>query len=230
VEHEEHEKERQKMKRRMRDKVDVSLHVEFKTPNQRLAWELMESKDVVFLTGLAGTGKTFLAMAYAIQQVLSKKKEFIYITRPILESGEKLGFLPGDVAAKTAPYFQPLYSAMSKLNGGSEVIKVILSQCVKEVPLAYLRGMNFEDNIIAICDEAQNLTLPNFILYMTRMCKGSQIIFSGDEKQTDLRNSGLAWVSDQLSDLPEIGCIKFGRQDIQRSPLIQKILDRLETE
>lgn len=216
------------MRKKINGTVDnYKCNIELKTERQKAAWQAMHKHDITLLTGFPGTGKTFLAMAFAAQQLLTKQITQIYVTRPIMESGEKLGHLPGSIGEKTAPFFAPISEAVCKLAGGNGIVKERLISSIREVPLAYLRGRNFEDSV-CILDEAQNLTMSHFILYFSRMCNGTKLILSGDERQTDIYDSGLRTVMDKLSDLPEVAIVRFQREDCCRHPLVQKIMARLQ--
>jgi phosphate starvation-inducible protein PhoH and related proteins len=202
--------------------------ITLKNDNQKAAWQAMAEYDITILTGCPGTGKTFLAMAYAISCVLKKQYEFIYLTRPICESyGEKLGYLPGEVTDKIAPYFEPVYSALAKLTKFNEFTRTAIRASIKEKPLAYLRGCNF-DNTLCILDEAQNCTLAQLKMYVSRLCEGSKIIMCGDPMQSDLYDSGFTDFISLVSDLPEVAIVRFNASDICRHPLVGKIMSRIE--
>lgn len=210
----------------------AKFHLEFITPAQKVAWEMFQQHEVLFLTGPAGTGKSHLATAFAINEVLQNRKKKIVLTRPIVEAGESLGFLPGDLNEKVDPYMMPLYDCMKKLGGENNVQRDIINAAVEVAPLAYMRGRTFDD-AICIFDEAQNATKAQLKLFLTRFGKNSKIIITGDPQQTDLiLNKGddvpLSDVMRRLETLKGIGIMVFKRDSIVRHHLITDILDRLE--
>ncbi len=209
--------------------VNKKFHIEWLNINQKMAWQSFQQHDVVFMTGPAGTAKTYLATAFAVQQILTKEKKRIILTRPIVESGEKLGHLPGDIDDKIDPYMMPFYDSINKLTGQNENDKNMIYNSIELSPIAYMRGRNFED-AVCIFDEAQNANYKQLKLFMTRFCEGSKLIITGDIKQSDLDNDDvpLADVMNKLSKLPGIGFIKFRSEDIVRHPMVKKILERLE--
>jgi phosphate starvation-inducible PhoH-like protein len=204
------------------------FHIEFKNSIQKLAWAGFQQHDVLFLTGPAGTGKTFLATAFAINEVLQKNKKRIILTRPIVESGESLGYLPGDFQEKVNPYMMPLYDSIKKLVGEDNPQRDVITAASEVAPLAYLRGRTF-DNSVCILDEAQNCSLMQLKLFLTRFGEDSKIIITGDPTQSDLGGTtcALSDVIYRLENVPGVGIVKFENDSIVRHPLIGKILDRL---
>ena len=205
-----------------------NFNVEWKNASQKLAWIEFQRHDIVFLTGPAGVGKTHLAMAFAISEVLEKKKKKIVLTRPIVEAGESLGFLPGEFEDKVHPYILPCLDIVTKMTGGCAASKEIISKAIEIAPVAYMRGRTFDD-AICIFDEAQNATLTQLKLFLTRFGEDSKLILTGDPKQTDLHHEvALVEVMEKLQTLRGVGSVEFQRKDIVRHPLIADILDRLE--
>lgn len=209
--------------------VQKTFHFEFMNPAQKFAWNCLNEYDVLFLLGPAGTGKTLISCAYAISEILSGKKEQIVLTRPIVEAGEHLGFLPGDMNEKVSPYMTPMTDAMQKCLGRDGPQKDLVQSSIKIAPLAYMRGNTF-DNSICIFDEAQNATKSQLKLFLTRFGKNSKVIVTGDPYQSDLRHheQGFMHVVESLRNLNGIGIIEFCQGSIVRHPLIGSILDRLE--
>jgi phosphate starvation-inducible PhoH-like protein len=210
----------------------AKFHLEFITPAQKVAWSMFQEHEVLFLTGPAGTGKSHLATAFAINEVLQNRKKKIVLTRPIVEAGESLGFLPGDLNEKVDPYMMPLYDCMKKLGGENNAQRDIINSSVEVAPLAYMRGRTFDD-AICIFDEAQNATKAQLKLFLTRFGKNSKIIITGDPQQTDLKldkgdDVPLTDVMRRLETLTGVGIMVFKRDSIVRHHLITDILDRLE--
>lgn len=205
-----------------------SFHLEFKNIAQKMAFSAFEQHDVLFLLGPAGTGKTFLACAFAISEIVSKKKKRINITRPVVESGESLGFLPGTFEEKVHPYMLPIYDCIGKLVGYEGNERERIDRCLEKTPLAYLRGRTF-DNAVAIFDEAQNASYTQLKLFLTRMGENCKLIITGDPRQSDLRGEvALMDVVKKLEHEPGIGIVEFKANSIVRHPLVGRILDKLE--
>ncbi len=191
----------------------------------------MNRKDIVFGIGPAGTGKTFLAIAKATQQILNHEKHKLILTRPVVEAGENLGFLPGDLTQKISPYLRPLYDALEMMMPLTTIRKFEENGVIEVAPLAYMRGRNLS-NCFIILDEAQNTSREQMKMFLTRMGSGSQMVVTGDITQIDLPrpdNSGLRHVMNVLHLIPEIGFSFFTSKDVIRHPLIQKIIDAYET-
>jgi phosphate starvation-inducible PhoH-like protein len=208
--------------------IYTPLNIELRTETQNLAWKTMEDKLVTFLLGAAGSGKTFLAMAYAINAVLTRQCEKIVLTRPIVESGEKLGFLPGSFGEKVNPYMQPLYDALEVMVGRGGSQREVINKAIVLAPLCYMRGRTF-DNSICVFDEAQNASYMQLKLFLSRFGQNTQFIITGDPEQSDLysRDVPLMDVVKKLQSVSEIGTIRFDNADIVRHPLISKILKKL---
>lgn len=205
-----------------------AFHLELLNAGQKLAWGAFQKHDVLFLIGPAGTGKTFLAVAFAIKQLLAKESQKIILTRPIVESGESLGYLPGDFEQKVNPYMMPMFDCMDKLVGMTGPHRDKVMQCSEIAPIAYMRGRTFDD-AVCIFDEAQNASLSQLKLFLTRFGQNSKIIITGDPKQSDLPGPvALAEVVDKLKEVPGIGVVEFKANSIIRHPLIADIINKLE--
>lgn len=204
------------------------FHIELLNTSQKMAWAAFQQHDVLFLLGPAGCGKSFLAVAFAIQQVLAKEKNKIVLTRPIVESGESLGYLPGDFQEKVNPYMMPMFDCMEKLVGRDGPFRDRVNASTEIAPLAYMRGRTFSD-AICIFDEAQNATMKQLTMFLTRFGENSKIIVTGDPQQSDLGGPvALSEVVARLSDVPGIGVVEFKNNAIVRHPLVGKILERLD--
>ena len=204
-----------------------TFHIDFLNSAQKEAYNCFCDNDVTFLLGPAGVGKSYLATAFAINEILSKRKKRIILTRPIVEAGESLGFLPGTFDEKVNPYMLPLFDAITKLTG-SESQKEAIQKAVEIAPLAYMRGRSFDDSV-CIFDEAQNSTKMQLKLFLSRFNDNSKIIVTGDPRQSDLPGEvALVNVVSRLENIDGIGVIEFGRDSIVRHPLVSAILERLE--
>lgn len=202
-----------------------------KTPNQKRFLEGIRKKEIVLGIGPAGTGKTYLAVAAALEAFLENKIKKIILTRPAVEAGEALGFLPGDLQEKILPYLRPLYDALYDMLGKDEAEKLIAKGAVEIAPLAYMRGRTLSKAYI-ILDEAQNTTLEQMIMFLTRLGENSRMIITGDITQVDLpktKLSGLREVLPILDPIKDIECHYFKQQDVVRHPLVQKIIEAYET-
>jgi len=202
--------------------------IEWRTEAQSRAWKTLHNNDITFLLGSAGSGKTFLAMAFAINEILAKRAESIVLTRPIVDAGEKLGYLPGSFGEKVNPYMQPLYDTMDVLLGKIGPKREFVNRAVVLAPLCYLRGRTFNDSI-CVFDEAQNATYTQFKLFLSRFGQNSKIIVTGDPQQTDLPISPppMNEVVNKLKGVSGIDVVQFAHSDVVRHPLVAAILKKL---
>jgi phosphate starvation-inducible PhoH-like protein len=199
-------------------------------PNQQSYLQKILSHDVNFGVGPAGTGKTYLAVACAIEALQNEKVSKIILVRPAVEAGEKLGFLPGDMAQKVDPYLRPLYDALYEMLGFERVEKMIDKGVIEVAPLAFMRGRTLNDAFI-ILDEAQNTTIDQIKMFLTRLGFGSTAVVTGDVTQIDLpseKMSGLRHVLKVLKDVDGISFTFFGVRDVVRHPLVQRIVSAYE--
>ncbi len=199
-------------------------------PNQQGYLRKILSHDINFGVGPAGTGKTYLAVACAVEALQREKVRRIVLVRPAVEAGEKLGFLPGDMAQKVDPYLRPLYDALYEMLGFERVEKLIEKNIIEVAPLAFMRGRTLNDSFI-ILDEAQNTTTEQIKMFLTRVGFGSTAVVTGDVTQIDLpdeRKSGLIQVLKVLKDVEGISFTFFGVRDVVRHPLVQRIVSAYE--
>jgi len=188
--------------------------------------EAIRSHDIVFGIGPAGTGKTYLAMAMAAAALVERRAKRIVLTRPAVEAGEKLGFLPGDIAEKVNPYLRPLYDALNDMMELDKVEDLVERGTIEVAPLAFMRGRTLNDSFV-ILDEAQNTTPEQMKMFLTRLGFGSKAVITGDVTQVDLpqgRTSGLVEARQILSDVEGIGFCAFTEVDVVRHPLVQEII------
>ena len=186
----------------------------------------LKENDIVMSLGPAGTGKSFLAVSVAVTLLMEKKIDRVILSRPAVEAGEKLGFLPGDMKEKVDPYLRPLYDALYELFGADKIDKKIASGEIEIAPLAFMRGRTLK-NCFAILDEAQNATETQIKMFLTRIGENSKLVVNGDPCQVDLINkshSGLIKSKNILNDLKEIKIIEFDHNDVVRHPLVSKII------
>ena len=201
-----------------------------KTLGQKQYVDAIRNKMIVFGTGPAGTGKTYLAMAMAIDAFKKEEVGRIILTRPAIEAGEKLGFLPGDLQSKVDPYLRPLYDALYQIMGADSFVKNMEKGLIEVAPLAYMRGRTL-DNAFIILDEAQNTTPAQMKMFLTRIGFGSKVVITGDETQKDLPKdvkSGLDVAFKVLSKVEDIAFCKLTSKDVVRHPLVQKIVQAYE--
>lgn len=204
--------------------------VRAKTYGQAVYLEAIAKNSVVFGIGPAGTGKTYLAVALAALAFKNKEVEKIILTRPAVEAGEKLGFLPGDLGAKVDPYLRPLYDALQEMFGLETFNRLIEKGAIEIAPLAYMRGRTLS-NAFIILDEAQNATREQMKMFLTRMGEGSKIVVTGDVTQIDLPRdtmSGLIHAAKILENIPRIAIIRLTAKDVVRHPLVQAIVAAYE--
>lgn len=201
-----------------------------KTLGQKMYIEKIYNNDIVFGIGPAGTGKTYLAMATAVKAFRNNEVDRIILTRPAVEAGENLGFLPGDLQEKIDPYLRPLYDALFDIFGYENYLKLVDRGLIEVAPLAYMRGRTLE-NAYIILDEAQNTTNEQMKMFLTRLGYGSKAIITGDITQVDLprgKSSGLAQASKILKNVKGLDFMYFTSSDIVRHPLVQRIIDAYE--
>ena len=201
-----------------------------RSPNQKLYVDAMREHDVVFGIGPAGTGKTYLAVAMAVAALQRGAVRRIVLTRPAVEAGEKLGFLPGDLAEKVNPYLRPLYDALQDMLDAARCQRFVEDGTIEVAPLAFMRGRTL-NNCFVIMDEAQNSTREQMKMFLTRLGTKSQAVITGDITQIDLahnQHSGLLDAQRILSGIPEIPFVQFERIDVVRHPLVRRILHAYE--
>lgn len=204
--------------------------IKAKTIGQKRYIDMINSKDITFGIGPAGTGKTYLAVAAAVNAFRKKEVERIIITRPAVEAGEKLGFLPGDLQDKVDPYLRPLYDALFDIMGVENYLKNVEKQLIEVAPLAYMRGRTL-DSAFIILDEAQNTTNEQMKMFLTRLGYGSKAVITGDITQIDLpegKKSGLKSVINILKDVHDIGFMFFNNTDVVRHKLVADIIKAYE--
>lgn len=197
-----------------------------KSQGQKRYIDSIRRNDIVFGIGPAGTGKTYLAMAMAVAALMNKSVERIILTRPAVEAGEKLGFLPGDLAAKVDPYLRPLYDALHDMLDYERAERLLERGTIEVAPLAFMRGRTLNDSFI-ILDEAQNSTLEQMKMFLTRLGFGSKAVVTGDITQIDLplaKPSGLVEAQKILSGIEGIGFVQFTEKDVVRHPLVQEVI------
>ena len=211
---------------------DRGKSVKARTENQRRYVEAITRDDLTFAIGPAGTGKTYLAMAMAVRALQAKEVNRLILTRPALEAGEKLGFLPGDLQAKIDPYLRPLFDALYDMMEVEKTQRLMERGVIEIAPLAFMRGRTLNDSFI-ILDEAQNTSREQMKMFLTRLGFGSRAVVTGDITQTDLppgQVPGLQHVRTLLTDIPGISFIYFSDQDVVRHELVQRIIRAYELE
>jgi phosphate starvation-inducible PhoH-like protein len=203
-----------------------------RTEGQKKYVEALRENDVVFAIGPAGTGKTYLAVAMAVRLLRDGHVSRLILTRPAVEAGEKLGFLPGTFEAKVNPYLRPLYDALHDLVGPTQLKKFSESDVIEVAPLAYMRGRTLSEAYI-ILDEGQNTTPAQMKMFLTRMGEGSRMVVTGDITQVDLpehTRSGMVHASRLLRKTKGVGVVELGKEDIVRHPVVQRIVEAYERE
>ncbi len=221
----------------VKDESQLDLFIETKkrkivprSKNQKKYFELLNTKNIVFAIGPAGTGKTFLAVAKAVSSLQQGKVKKIILSRPAVEAGEKLGFLPGDLKEKVNPFLRPIYDALYEMMPFDQVEKKINNEIIEIAPIAFMRGRTLEDCYI-ILDEAQNTTHVQMKMFLTRLGKNSKMVVSGDKTQIDLiskNESGLIDAEKRLQIINDIGFIYLKKEDVVRHELVRKIINAYE--
>jgi phosphate starvation-inducible PhoH-like protein len=217
------------------DKVYVTTQnrvVSPKTKNQKIYIDAIRNNDIVFGIGPAGTGKTYLAVAMAVSALTSGQVRSIILARPAVEAGEKLGFLPGDLAQKVNPYLRPLHDALNDLLGPDKAIDLLEQDIIEIAPLAFMRGRTLS-NAFIILDEAQNTTREQMKMFLTRIGFDSRAVITGDTTQVDLpikTHSGLVQARKILSNIEGIEFCSFSKADVVRHPLVQEIINAYENQ
>ena len=214
----------------MKSSINITkVHKTFqpRTAMQGKLIQALSDYDVIFSYGPAGTGKTFLSVCYAVNALLNKEAAKLILTRPVVEAGESLGFLPGDYTQKINPYLTPLFDAINRILTPEIYAKLNAKNMIEVAPLAYMRGRTFE-NCIVILDEAQNATCRQMKMFLTRLGENAKLIINGDVTQIDLPHkvkSGMVEALEVLQDVPEIGIVEFKEGDVVRHPVVKKIIN-----
>ena len=221
-------RERQKVSQKRNNKTynDPSIKLQPKNEPQSRYLMSLESKDLVFATGPAGTGKSYIALAYAAKMFMEMKIDKIIITRPLVEAGNSIGALPGEMEDKIAPYFQPPKDILYELLGESHVDYLIKSKAIEFQPLEFLRGSTFKNSMI-ILDEGQNVTVTGMRLFLSRIGGGCKVVVNGDVEQSDLDRRDIDGMTDamnKLDGIDELAIVEFEDEDIVRSKLAKKII------
>ena len=197
-----------------------------KTPGQERYVHAVKNNDLVFCTGPAGTGKTYLAVAIAVHMLKHHQAKRLVLVRPAVEAGEKLGFLPGDMQAKVNPYLRPLFDALHDMMDFDQIRRFMINDLIEVIPLAFMRGRTLNDSVV-ILDEAQNTTVSQMLMFLTRMGHGSKMIVTGDDSQVDLDDktrSGLIDAAQRLRGIKGLSIVRLETVDIVRHRLVQNIV------
>lgn len=209
---------------------NAGVKIKAKTINQRRLVQAVNDNDMVFAVGPAGTGKTYTAVALAVRALKNKEVKRIILTRPAVEAGENLGFLPGDLKEKLDPYLMPLYDALRDMIPPEKLVDMIEYGVIEIAPLAFMRGRTL-DKAFVILDEAQNATVMQMKMFLTRMGQTANFIITGDMSQVDLpkkQRSGLVYALDALRDVEGIAIVRLNQHDVIRHPLVKRIIDAFE--
>jgi len=201
--------------------------IKARTPGQGRYIEAMQTRDLVFCAGPAGTGKTYLAVAFAVNMLKRQQAKRLILARPAVEAGEKLGFLPGDMQAKVNPYLRPLFDALHDMMKFDQIRRFMVNDLIEVVPLAFMRGRTLNDSVI-ILDEAQNTTTSQMLMFLTRMGHGSKMVVTGDDSQIDLPDdvpNGLLDAKKRLSGIKGVAFVRLDKTDIVRHRLVQSVVE-----
>ncbi len=212
--------------------VTPLVKIASRTPAQKHYVEQLRKNTVTFAVGPAGTGKTYLATALAVEKLMRKEISKIVLTRPVVEAGENLGFLPGTLEEKIDPYLRPFFDAINEMIGAEKVQKLIEQSVIEIAPLAYMRGRTIKNSFMLL-DEAQNTTAMQMKMFLTRLGENSQMVITGDLSQVDLPGkvkSGLRDAVERLDDIKDIEIVKFKAKDVIRHELVSKIVQAYDTE
>ncbi len=210
--------------------IRPEMRIRPRTEGQKRYLDAILSHEITVAIGPAGTGKTYLAMAVAVSYLLNRQVKRLVLTRPAVEAGERLGFLPGDLVQKVNPYLRPLYDALYSMVDMERVNRLIDQECIEVAPLAFMRGRTL-DNAFIILDEAQNTTVEQMLMFLTRLGQKSRMVVTGDITQIDLPmgvKSGLTDAQHVLKNIKDIGIVQMDKQDVVRNPLVQKIVHAYE--
>jgi len=209
------------------DILSKKTSIKPRSPGQKAFVEAVRAHDLVICAGPAGSGKTYLAVALAVNALKHERVRKIVLARPAVEAGERLGFLPGDMLAKVNPYLRPLYDALHDMMDYTQIRRYMDDDMIEVIPLAFMRGRTLNDSFI-ILDEAQNCTVIQMKMFLTRFGNGSKVIVNGDDSQIDLpekETSGLIHVQEVLKGVPGVAMVRLSHVDIVRHPLVQRIVN-----